>query len=237
MRTINLFLKSNKALVQMKPGHAVFLLPGILENPKELALTSLSLWREWETIPNDQILSTGAGDITIPVGNWDFVSLANYLSDKFADLGSPVCVCPDLLRLKYTFYPSINVNGSTTTCQKYLGIDSDTDYTGLTESPNRCMFQTVRQIKVFVSVGLHNFSSESDEFHCCNDLLETVDVTAPYGSLISYVNPNPEPVSMFTQADKITVCLTDQDGSYLDITQPWSISLRIKDDDETLFSL
>jgi hypothetical protein len=171
---------------------------------------------------------TSVGSITIPRGNWDFAGLANYLNDWFLDQGIFTIVTPDFMRMKYMFYPSISISASGTTCHALLGLDDGVDYVDITESPNVVDFYTLKQVHVFISPGLTSYSFGSA--HCCNSLLGSTDVTVPYGCMISHVSTTDDRLRVFDMnSDKLIFCLTDQNGHYLNITKPWSVSVRFTD--------
>lgn len=181
----------------------------------------MEIMHTWPSVRTTKILSiNGASSISIPAGNWDAESFANYINQQ---LGQPTRLVYDSARLKYIFNPSIVVQGATT-CQGLLGLESGQTGT-FSESTQPVNFSGPTHINVDSNLSLFNVP--------ISGRLASIPIDKSYGECIQYVDQSgiiPTQI-LDHQVSLLTMKLTDQDGEELDTYNdiPWFVTLELTD--------
>lgn len=160
---------------------------------------------------------TGATTITIPVGNWDAESFANYIN---LTLAIPNKLVYDSARLKYIFTPALVVSAGTT-CQDLLGITSGSTGT-FSESNQPVNFSGPTQINLETNLSLFNVP--------ISNRLISIPVDVNYGEYLRYIDQSSSPVLVLDHVVHVlTIKLTDQNGDELDTYDdiPWFVDLEV----------
>ena len=233
-KQVNLCSSSAYTSNGTKNSQMLFKINGLLVKDKNILYNQISM-------PHCQIpisyyivnstnnyLSTNIGNFTLTNGNYNASTFATMLTGI---MGTGWTLVINSITGQYTmgYTNSFTVN-STSTCQKFLGMASNTSYSSTSNAitfPYPCNFLGINRIKIKSSVFKTKNVDTNSGGHC--DLLATLGVNNASGGLITYQNSS-FLVNYFenTNVDFVDISITDENDNLIDFNNiPIYITLQI----------
>lgn len=219
-----------RPIATLSPGYRAWKIPPLSSNPQakhQLMLVNLEIYHVWPSVPQPLQwihsaggVGTGGTDgtttLTIPAGDWDALSFANFFNIYTANDQ----LVFDNARLVYLFDPPLEVlEGST--CNRLLGLPDDA--TGVfTESVQPVNFSGPTRINIFTNLSFYTAPISS--------LFASIPIDKNYGECISYIDNSAIPITVLdNQLHILTLQFVDEKGAelptYDDI--PWTMTIQV----------
>lgn len=232
--TKNYYLNSNNTPAKNSSfkSDIIFNISNLVKSDKNVLYNNISIihaeipYSFYVVNEYNNLLALSTGDIYIDLGNYNANSLMKFLNSKF-----PIGMSMSLDRSTGKF--SITYNSSFTiykrsTCQKLLGLGTNTDYSGPTVNfpfPANCLGTNNIYIKS-PNVILDNYNTSTQDYIT----LLSIPVAVEPFELIIYSNLSQTKHLLKNKTlDSIEIIITDDNNNKINFNNTdWSITLQIE---------